>query len=204
MKNKILTIIIYLFVILLIPAGCSNQDAESDYEKVSLNASWTYNYENVEELTQHSDIIAIVSISGMEIDKANSEYGVTMTKYSAKVEELVYGEDDANIEIIMTGGIDEDEKKIYEILDDPLMEKGDEFLVFAQKNEDGTYTVLSGSQGRFVIENGKVFSLNAVNEQVSTYNKSSNINVDGEKKSDFFKQISDALIKYDKYNYVAK
>ncbi|MDE6149572.1 MAG: hypothetical protein K2F81_05690 [Ruminococcus sp.] len=196
--KETLTTLVCLLTICVVGVGCSNKESLSDYEKVPLSASWSYNYESIDELTKFSDIIAVISVDGMNLDKTYESYGVTLTKYSAEIKELIYGEEGSKIDIIMTGGIDNVEKKIYEVVDDPLMEKGDEYLIFAQKNEDGTYAVLSGSQGRFVFKNDRVYSLNVINEQVSTNNIYSNIKVDGDKKEDFIMQISASLDKYEK------
>ena len=80
-------------------------------------------------------------------------------------------------------------KKIYELDDDPLMQINDEYLIFANKNSDGTYTTLSGSQGRFEIEGNRVYSLNKSNAQVKKANVGSNIKVSGEDKETFIKSI---------------
>lgn len=57
------------------------------------------------------------------------------------------------------------------------MNKGDEFFIFATANDNGTYTIMSGPQGRFEIKDGQVYSLNAGNEQGS--------------KEEFYKQVKE-------------
>lgn len=184
-----LFIIMVLAVIMSAMTGCTKETKYSDYEKISLSASWSYNYASVEELSGSSDLIAVISIKEAVADDDFSGVNVLMTKYTATVKELIYGDDSEEIQIVMTGGIDHKEKKIYEITDDPLMNEGDEFLVFAKKNKSGTYTILSGSQGRFLIENNKVYSLNIANEQVKNSNKYSNIVVDGTEKDRFLDTV---------------
>ena len=39
------------------------------------------------------------------------------------------------------------------------MKLGQQFLIFAQKNKDGTYSILGGPQGRFEYKNGLLNSL---------------------------------------------
>ena len=112
-----------------------------------------------------------------------------MTTFDAQVKQLICGNDEKEIKITMTDGIDKTEKKIYELDDDPLMQINDEYLIFANKNSDGTYTTLSGSQGRFEIEGNCVYILNKSNAQVKKANVGSNIKVSGEDKETFIKSI---------------
>lgn len=189
-KKRVWAIVLCFFILSSLLFGCSNKKANTnEYEKVALSVSWEYNYGSVEEMAQTCDLIAIVRITGSNIDNAYSNYNVLLTVYSAEIKQLIYGKSEENIKIVMTGGVDETTKKIYEIVDDPLMNNNDEFLIFAQQNEDGTYTILSGTQGRFVIENEKVYSLNVSNEQVQTFNLNSNIRVDGEDKDEFISKV---------------
>lgn len=178
-------------------AACSNQNTADygQYEKVLLNASWSYNYENVQELADNCDLAAYVTITGLETDDKYKAYGVDLTIYTAEIRESLFGKEQGTIRIVMTGKIDEKEKKIYEIADDPLMEIGDEFFVFAEVNEDETYTVLSGPQGRFEIIDNMVYSLNVCNEQVAKYNSVSNITVDKHPKEEFYAQIKEYVAK---------
>lgn len=153
--------------------ACGSQ-SEEQLEKVAMPVSWTYNYKDVQELTTNSDLIAYVSITAME---SYAENGVIMTKYQAEVLDEIYGEKARTVEIIMTGGIVD--QTIHEVEDDPLMDAKEAFLIFARKNESGTYTILSGPQGRFVVTDNKVYSLNVANDQVARANQFSNISVNG-------------------------
>ncbi len=195
MKNcfKILAAL-SLAILLLASTACSKPKEatnDSEYEKVSLSANWAYNYGSVKELAEACDIAAYVKIKDLKFDDSYSSYGVKLTVYTAEICESLYGKEKGEIQIVMTGGIDESEKKIYEIADDPLMKKNDEFFIFARQNEDGTYTVLSGSQGRFEIVDNKVSSLNVSNTQVADNNLSSNIKVDQQDKAAFYAEISE-------------
>lgn len=174
--------------------GCAKGNQTlSAYEKVPISASWAYHYSGIDDLAENSDLIAVITVKDRIADKDNKQYGAMLTKYTVQIDTLIYGEETDRITVIMTGGTDDAEKKIYEISDDPLMENGDTYLIFAKQNEDGTYAILSGSQGRFVIIDDKVYSLNAVNEQVKESNHGSGITVDGTPKEAFFKQIVAAL-----------
>lgn len=168
--------------------GCSNKASYEGYEKIPMSASWTYNYGSVEALSKSSDIVAVVKITG---SKSEPYGGLLFTNFDAEVKQLISGNDEKNIKIHMTGGIDEAEKVIYEIEDDPLMQTNDEFLIFARKNDDGTYTILSGPQGRFEIKDDRVYSLNESNAQVKKANVGSNIKVNGMDKEEFFSSVKE-------------
>ena len=198
MKNTLKAIVGFgLIVVMFALAACSNQSATdySQYEKIPLNASWSYNYESVNELADNCDLAAYVTITGMETDDKYKSYGVDLTIYTAEIRESLFGKKDGTIRIVMTGMVDEKERKIYEIVDDPLMKLSDEFFVFAKSNEDGTYTILSGPQGRFEIIDNMVYSLNVSNEQVAKYNLDSNITISKQSKVDFYAQIKESVAK---------
>lgn len=130
-----------------------NQRSE---ERVLMSASWSYHYSDLEELTRNSDLIALISV-----EDANSYItgdGIPMTNYTVTIDTPIYGciENDS-VSLVMTGG--SKDGVLFEIDDDPLMDIHDNFIIFARQNDSGTYTILSGPQGRMSIENGFVSSL---------------------------------------------
>jgi len=183
MKRLTISVLCLVLLCSVVLAACSNNAGEK-LDKVVMNASWVYNYKDVQELTEKSDLIAYVSINSME---SYEENGIVKTKYQAEIVDEIYGEKTRTVEIIMTGGVVG--KTIYELEDDPLMVPNDEFLIFARKNTNGTYTILSGPQGRFVVEGNMVYSLNMAESQVAKANPYSNIKVDGVEKDLFISQI---------------
>ena len=187
MKQYTAIILCLLLLCSVFLVACSGEPNTS-LEKVVMNASWAYNYKNVQELTEHSDLIAYVSIATMDTYEQN---GIVMTKYQANIVEEIYGEKARTVEIIMTGGVVG--KTLYEFEDDPLMSAKDEFLIFARKNVSGTYTILSGPQGRFVVKDDKVFSLNVALSEVRKASPYSSIYVNGMEKEQFISQIRDCL-----------
>ena len=158
--------------------------------KYLMSASWSYNFSDVKEMTESSDLIARISVmdDGVTVIKED----IPMTYYTAVVTTPIYGCNiDDTITIAMTGGLNEN--FLYEVADDPLMEKSDDFLVFCRKNTTGTYAVLSGAQGRMTVENGLVSSLNVSNDQVRTYNVGSNIDVREVPLEEFILEVSSYL-----------
>ena len=159
--KKILVFIASITAICSLTCGCSrvtDKEPFDEYKTVSMHASWSVYYNGIEELckAESLDLIARVKIDD---GKQENNKGLMMTTFAANVEELIYGSDEDIVNIVMTGGVNHDTKTIYEISDDPLMQKDDEFIIFARKNESGTYTVLGGPQGRFIIEIDTVYPL---------------------------------------------
>lgn len=179
-KNKTIifsTIILAAGIIAVIVASNIKPQKEIEY----MHASWEYNYEDIKEISQASDLIALVKVNNIE--ECTIDSGIPFTKFSVNITSSIYNPDNINDFIInMTGG--ETEDKIIEIEDDPLLETGDEFLAFCKKSEDGIYYILSGSQGRLIYSNGKLNSLNAIDKRIAEANQFSNItvkNADAEK-----------------------
>lgn len=175
LKNK--KIITAFTLILIIAIGgalfayaSSNTTKETEY----LSASWSYNYGDIKEISQASDLIALVTVKG--IKDTTIEQTIPYTTYSVEVKTPIYNsKENQQFSIYMTGG--ETEDKILEIADDPLLQSGDEILVFCKENPDGTYQILSGPQGRLIYTDGKLNSLNVVNTKVMEANSYSNITV---------------------------
>lgn len=188
MKKRFICMLV-LFVFLTACKSPLESQLEKETELITtLHASWGYNYRDVEELTENSDYIAIVNVK--ESDSFYYEI-LPKTLYTVETTQSIYGETD-DVQLVFTGGVFED--KTVELSDDPLMSIGDSLLVFARKNDDGTYTVLSGPQGRFVIEDDCVYSLNAVDKQLRSANRSSsNIMVDGVPLDDFISSVEGYL-----------
>lgn len=155
MKNKKIycLIIIFLLVVGIFSVYKLNHPT---YEQVFIETSWAHSYENVQELTKHSDVIAVVNVLG--VDKTYEISGIPMTDYKVEVIIPVYGlEKSEQFLISQTGGILE--KQIVEVSDDPLMDIGSEYFIFGRYNDVGTITLLGGPQGRFIHNNGKITNL---------------------------------------------
>lgn len=188
MKRSFVAFISCLAAMPLLLCGCSSsKDPWADYKRVSMHASWSYNYGSVRSLTDNSNIIAMIKITDMK-DTGELMPGIMSTTYTAQVRDLIYGNGEKEIDIFMTGGIDHDQKLIREIADDPLMSVNDEFLIFARKNESGTYTILGGPQGRFVVDNELVYSLEEYNA-IGTAGIDTHSEIKGKNIDDFIKEI---------------
>lgn len=145
-----------------------------------LRVCQAYGYGGVKELTGKSDYIAVINVAEAEVNNLQTLYTVETAK-------SIYGETE-DVRLAFIGG------SAAENVNDPLMEIGDTFLVFARKNDNGTYAVLGGSQGRFVIEDGLVYSLNCADiRSDSTQSPPSNIMSDGVPLDDFISSVEGYL-----------
>lgn len=147
---------------------------KSESEVTYLSASWDYNYGDVNEISNASDLIALIHVNKLSSEKVDI---IPYSFFEVEVIKPVYGcETGEKISIFMTGG--KIDNRIVEIIDDPLLVSDQEFLVFTQKNDDGTYSILGGPAGRLEHKDGKLNSIQLVNPRVKDNNKSMNIKIE--------------------------
>lgn len=154
-KNQSVITAFILLLAVSIATIISTPHNSNDKEVVKLSASWSYRYSDFKEITAESDLIALIKVDGLA--ELHSDQNTPMSVYNVKVIEPVYNIDADNFKIKMTGA--ETDDMIYEIDDDPLLKKDEEFLVFCKSNEDGSYRIIGGPQGRFTYTDGKLNSL---------------------------------------------
>ncbi|MGD9676976.1 MAG: hypothetical protein AB7V16_01255 [Vulcanibacillus sp.] len=156
-KKRTLSFGVISFVMLIgiISVIYLTQEKEKDVQYAY--ASWNYSYKDIQEISEKSDVIAIVSVIGT--NRKYMEQGIPFTEYNVEVVTPIYGSEKGEILTILMTGMENDDK-IIEIIDDPLMKAGEEFLIFCWQNDNGTYTILGGPQGRLEYQNGRLNSLN--------------------------------------------
>ncbi|MDR2572181.1 MAG: hypothetical protein LBD23_18045 [Oscillospiraceae bacterium] len=157
-KKTIALIISLSFLLITGLSACNNIDAHvqnSDADSVMvMSASWANFYRNIAELEKESDFIGFIEITNQlryneiipdGVDATNEDvYVIPTTIYSARVIDGIRKEKDT-IEIFMTG-----KSGHAEIIDDPLLSAGEVWFIFAKLNDDETYSILGGPQGRFI------------------------------------------------------
>ena len=154
-------------------AGCRNSYSEvesqsiveeSEKELQLLQASWSTNYGTLENIVNESDVIALIEVTGIE-SVSNLNSGVPMTVFNSTVSNGILGTSyGQELRILQTGG--ETDTHIIEFEDDPLLETGEKYLIFAKNNGDGTVRILGGPQGRLVYENEQFTSLDLANARM--------------------------------------
>lgn len=184
MKNKKMQFVICATVLslaIVVFAGVklmskSNRDSEKkvDLPVTYITVDWAIGYADIDDVTDNSDIIAVVKITGVNKEKNDVSQ---MTYYNATIKQsILNSKNETNIVIPFTGVNNNTEHDV--VLEDPLPDIGDEYLIFAKQNEKGTYTILSGCQGRYEYKNGIVNSLNythsTVGHVIDVHNKDIN------------------------------
>ena len=125
-----------------------------------VRVSWHSGYGSLQELTNASDAI----VEGVVIDAESykeelDEHGCDLifTDYSFKVQLVIKGSLKRSdvITIHQTGGTVGEQTLI--VCDDPLFRIGETLILFLHEY-DGIYFTLCGPQGRFIVQNGLVYS----------------------------------------------
>jgi hypothetical protein len=148
---------------------------KSASEVTYISASWDYNYGDINEIANASDLIALIRVN--KLISEEQKVGLPYSTFEAEVIKPVYScEAGDKISIFMTGG--KMDNRIVEIIDDPLLVPDQEFLVFTQKNDNGTCTILGGPAGRLEYKDGKLNSIQLVNPRISDNNKNINIRIE--------------------------
>lgn len=163
MKKIIYLGILFFSLIIGFTLFYENNSNKVTYDYAS--ASWSKSYSSLVELNNDSEIIGVVTITGIK----NTEYinnKIPLTRFEAKVDYALKG-CLTNDEIVITQtGINSGDY-VFQIEDDPLMKVGNSYLIFGYENEANTVTILSGPQGRFVYEDDKVTSILLSDEYLS-------------------------------------
>ena len=133
-----------------------DEDISTPRLQMGLSVSWAFSYPDIESLTKSSDFIGLVEIvNGVEVGAIASGFGddvilerstISSSTFSAKVIRGILAQEDM-IRLYMTGN--RGTEGVVEISDDPLMNTGEKWFIFAKLNSSGTYTILSGPNGRF-------------------------------------------------------
>lgn len=132
----------------------------TEKERIVLSGSYP-DYQNVTWLVGNSSSIVTGETLGVksEVDDAL----VPITDYDFQVNSVIKGNlKSGDVITIRQTGI-ETKTKIAELADDPLLKKGEQVVGFLRYSEDhDVYIFLGGPQGRFVIQNGAVNSLDKI------------------------------------------
>jgi hypothetical protein len=134
-----------------------------------LIADWAYSYGSISEMLNKSDVVAVVHIISGNASMGGRYCQFIFTTYEAEVVSPIKGTYKGSIlRILQTGGTIGN--VVQEVMDDPMMILNQTYIVFLTYNQDSnTYSTLSGPEGRFVVSNGLVYSLNVLYpERVTT------------------------------------
>lgn len=148
---------LYLSAVLLILSVTTiyvDSQLESGY-----HASWIYNYKDVNELKESADLIVLGTVSDSVQEKSDEiDNDLIFTRSTIEITKVISGKADLKeVSVRQMGG--HNGKEVVELEDDPLMKKGDEVILFLKEYETNKFKIIGGPQGRFIVDNGKVFSV---------------------------------------------
>jgi hypothetical protein len=137
--------------------GCSNTPRSGD-----LVASWAWGYGSLAEMKNTADAVIDGVVVGSSTSVGGHDCGLIYTTYTIGVGTRIKGHVQGSfIKVLQTGGIIGSSKQ--EVTDDPLMQTGDRVILFLHlDSQSGIYGILGGPQGRLVVKNQLVYSLNAL------------------------------------------
>ena len=107
-------------------------------------ASWEMQYESIEEMAAESDLIVEGIVTSQRVNRIQS---AVFTISTVEITETISGEVFETVEVSQTGGVDGD-YIIYPIYGAPLMEIGDEYILYlTDPGEEGVRWIAAGNQG---------------------------------------------------------
>ena len=124
----------------------------------SIYVDWAYTYGNLTEIRNAADRV----VDGVVVGSSTSGCGVIVTHYTVKIIMTLKGDSDSFlVTVTQTGGVIGSSKQ--EVREDPLIQIGDQVVMFLNFDpENGMYGILGGPQGRLIVTNHLVYSLNVL------------------------------------------
>ncbi len=158
---------------------------------------WAEYYRSIEEMAQASEVDVIAR--GVIKDVEYEGFGITTaeSKYLFKPHWIIKGLSTARpVWIHQIGGLTS-LGETYMPYSDPLMQVGDELILFLKErtSEPGTYWVVGGPQGRFMVKSGRVYSIGEVYESPNEHVQrnlsmmTNQLHTGGIRETDFYMQL---------------
>ncbi len=197
----IVTAITSLILLSFFTAACDTEPGQTtDTESTTTNnkitivsVDWAIYYQNIAELSLDADLIAygeidrVIEVQAQTISHTDRGDNIHYyTNFSFDISQVLKGDETEEAIIHQLGAADK-----MTVMDDPLFEPGEAYILFLRKTESGICYVLGGPQGRFKIEDGKVYSMdNAYTDKIVI---SPDLSFNGISLADFIGYINDEL-----------
>jgi hypothetical protein len=121
-------------------------------------ASWAKGYNNIGDMATDSQLIAIGVIDRVVETIQMDEYSYE-TSFAFRIEQVLKGEESGEILLHQTGTPG---KPWSAIVDDPLFQTGERYLLFLRSNTPGIFFSSGGPNGRYKILDDNVYSMNNI------------------------------------------
>jgi hypothetical protein len=136
-----------------------------------IGASWAKTYANPSELAADARLIVVGHVDAITFqgrdphDNPQAKIPTPLTQFAVSVDRRLAGSSPNTITVNQTGG--PVGGQIVSVEGDPLMVVGAKYVMYLDANDDGTYAVLGGPQGRLsVMRDG---SLRTVGDSAVTW-----------------------------------
>ncbi len=169
--------ILSLILLSLVYTACNTDTQQiSNTENTTTNnlitivsVDWAIYYQNIAELYQGADLIAygkidrVIEVQAQTISHTDRGDNIHYnTDFSFDISRVLKGDETGEAVIHQLGAAGK-----MPVMDDPLFEPGEKYILFLRKTESGICVVLGGPQGRFKVDDGKVYSMdNAYTDKI--------------------------------------
>lgn len=128
---------------------------------LGISAAWD-NYPTFKELADNSTDIVVGQITSIKM--VDDKSMPPITDYNFRIDLAIKGDLQVGNTITIRQIGAETAEQIAELSDDPLIKEGERFLGFLDySKEHDVYAIVGGPQGRYLLENGSISSLDTVN-----------------------------------------
>ncbi len=162
-------------VILVLAGSSLTKTSDSDSHVTYISATYARLYVSLEKMANSNYTDAIVegvvvdARSGIHKVSDPSGYGIIYTDYSFEVKLVLKGslKPSDTILIRLTGGTVNGRTTVMR--EDPLLKVGETLILFLHQWESGKYFIEGGPQGRFIVQDGRVYSLGEIHKPAEVY-----------------------------------
>jgi len=127
----------------------------------SIEVEWLEGFDSIASMRAAASVVVVGEVISSQAALEGRLHKVIYTDHTVSVESPLKGNPGATVVVYQLGGVWCGAR--MEVRDDPLMAVGDRLVLFLRLDSDtGEHYVLRGPQGRFVVRDHLVYSLNAL------------------------------------------
>lgn len=129
--------------------------AGAKHHEYMTNDGTSFSYLSMENLMRKSDVVCTVTI-GDYYNRDEKSY------FMATADQVYKGNlSEDSLMVVTENFCEEMDSKMtqFEMVDDPWMHAGEQYLVFLKERTDGMYRIVGDAQGRFALHDGKITAL---------------------------------------------
>ena len=165
MKKKVISALVGFVMIIFMISCFLSLNLSKQKEHIYASASWPKAYDDMLELADESNVIGVVEVISVDKEYYIAE-NIPVTEFKVKVVLPIKGTSENSYYNVLQTGINNN-TLWFEIEDDPLMQIGQQYFIFAFSNNLGSLSITGGPQGRFTYENEKITSILLPNTNVA-------------------------------------